>query len=228
MNKLFDPSDYKLKPYAQMKKIFEDVYALMVKNDIPFEYSDWNRAWEYSQLLLYSPPDGKRVLDVGSGKSLFPIFLNISKASEIITLDITDVQERYRLYSNQKADIGVIKGDAQKMPFRDDYFDIVYLASVIEHIPNPHLALTEISRVLGPNGIFSMTTDYVDDPRRITDWKSGKTFREKDIRDLIESAKLNGLELLDKVDLENVDLSKKENLAVKGQYTFVSLFFKKI
>ena len=44
------------------------------------------------------------------------------------------------------------QGDAQVLPFKDAIFDSVSTFSVIEHVPEQHLAIREVSRVLKPGG----------------------------------------------------------------------------
>ncbi len=44
-------------------------------------------------------------------------------------------------------------GDAEKLAFQDNYFDIVYSWGVIHHSPNTPIAVNEIFRVLKPNGV---------------------------------------------------------------------------
>ena len=42
--------------------------------------------------------------------------------------------------------------DATKIPFEDDSFDLVLCSHVLEHIPEDHLAIAELARVLKPGG----------------------------------------------------------------------------
>jgi len=46
------------------------------------------------------------------------------------------------------------KGRAEKLPFKDNYFDVVILANVLDHVEQPEKALSEIKRVLKEKGIF--------------------------------------------------------------------------
>lgn len=49
---------------------------------------------------------------------------------------------------------GIIKADAQSLPFDDDEFDVVIMDAVLEHIPDVGKAFSEVSRVLKNNGVF--------------------------------------------------------------------------
>lgn len=52
------------------------------------------------------------------------------------------------IYAENKGTVG----DAQRIPFRSNSLDCIVCADVIEHIPNPKLAIQEIMRVLKPGG----------------------------------------------------------------------------
>jgi len=56
---------------------------------------------------------------------------------------------------------GVVKCniDSQKIPFPNNFFDIVYSRNVFEHLRNPGFALAEMTRVLKPKGQLILITD---------------------------------------------------------------------
>jgi SAM-dependent methyltransferase len=43
--------------------------------------------------------------------------------------------------------------DLQQLPFADETYDFVFASHVLEHIPNDEKAISEIRRILKPNGI---------------------------------------------------------------------------
>ncbi len=47
-----------------------------------------------------------------------------------------------------------IEGRTEKLPFKDNYFDVIILANVLDHVEQPEKALSEIKRVLKGKGIF--------------------------------------------------------------------------
>ncbi|MBU6461128.1 MAG: class I SAM-dependent methyltransferase [Bradyrhizobium sp.] len=46
-----------------------------------------------------------------------------------------------------------LAADAEKLPFGDGSFDVVFSYNAFEHFPNPEIVLKEALRVLGPDGI---------------------------------------------------------------------------
>ena len=48
----------------------------------------------------------------------------------------------------------VVEGDIENMPFRDGTFGTVVCTEVLEHVPYPERALSEIRRVLRPGGVL--------------------------------------------------------------------------
>jgi len=56
----------------------------------------------------------------------------------------------------------VLKVDITKIPFEDNFFDVILCNHVLEHIPNDRLAMEELYRVMKNNGwgIFQVPLDY--------------------------------------------------------------------
>jgi SAM-dependent methyltransferase len=53
--------------------------------------------------------------------------------------------------------VGVLRGDATRLPFADGAFDAVVTSEVLEHIPDDVTAIAELVRVLRPGGVFAAT-----------------------------------------------------------------------
>ncbi len=55
-------------------------------------------------------------------------------------------------------DIDYRVGIGEDLPFADESFDIVYCSDVLEHVNDLEKVISEISRVLKPNGVFLYDT----------------------------------------------------------------------
>lgn len=91
---------------------------------------------------------GMRVLDVGCGTGFLTQGI-LRHTQDVYGLDITIHQLRR---AAEKLRIPLVRGDAERLPFRDEVFDAVLSAGSIEYWPSPVEALREMWRILRPGG----------------------------------------------------------------------------
>jgi ubiquinone/menaquinone biosynthesis C-methylase UbiE len=104
------------------------------------------------ELSSVRPTD--RVLDVASGPG-YVALLFAEKAREVIGLDLTPAfVTKAQATASEKGlkNLTFREGDAEKLPFTDEAFDIVTCHKAFHHFPNPVKALDEMHRVLKQNG----------------------------------------------------------------------------
>jgi SAM-dependent methyltransferase len=82
------------------------------------------------------------VLDVGSGTGYLQDVVPNYTGLDISTAVAKHYHKRF------------VAGTATAMPFADHEFDAAWSIWVLEHIPNPEAALTEIRRVVKPGGLL--------------------------------------------------------------------------
>lgn len=90
----------------------------------------------------------KTCLDVGSGNGLFSLEM-CNHFKSFVGIEVSDricFAKKYLRQSGKK-NIRFIRGDARKMSFDDNSFDLVYCTGVVEHIPDVDDAIKEIARV---------------------------------------------------------------------------------
>ena len=99
--------------------------------------------------------DGK-LLDIGCGKMPYKeyIFKN-SNISEYVGLDI---ESALKYEKTIKPDF---TWDGIKMPFEDNSFECAFGTEVLEHCPYPEIVLSEVFRILKPNGVFFFTVPFL-------------------------------------------------------------------
>ena len=109
---------------------------------------------------------GDRVLDVGAGfgRHAFEV---ARRGGRVVALDhAQDEVDRTRATIGAMIDdgeitpdrfVGVLRGDATRLPFADGSFDVVITSEVLEHIQDDVGAIGEMVRVLRPGGSFAAT-----------------------------------------------------------------------
>jgi len=127
------------------------------------------RAWfvhrELKRLLeFYGERGSVRALDAGMGFGQYSDFaMTQGAAARVVGLEI----DREHLYGNpayfarRHPLLRIAIGDVQRLPFRDETFDLIWAVDVMEHIPDDAAAFREYARVLKPGGAFLMHTPRV-------------------------------------------------------------------
>jgi ubiquinone/menaquinone biosynthesis C-methylase UbiE len=109
--------------------------------------------------LIPQPYRNGKILDIGSGA--YPVFLLTTNFFEKFGVDKTfhvSSQKRFSDHSLALIHHDIESGDS--LPFDDEYFDVVTMLAVFEHITPQRLpkAFQEVYRVLRKGGIFIITT----------------------------------------------------------------------
>ncbi|MFP4625738.1 MAG: methyltransferase domain-containing protein [Natronomonas sp.] len=93
-----------------------------------------------------------RVLDVGCGTGFATEGL-LEHAEEVYALDqsIHQLEKAYAKFGTTGS-VRFHRGDAERLPFVDDTFDVYWSSGSIEYWPNPVDALEEARRVTKPGG----------------------------------------------------------------------------
>jgi SAM-dependent methyltransferase len=113
----------------------------------------WISAWQLP-LEWLNIPRGGVALDVGSGPGNVTASLARAAGPDGLALgvDISEPMLARAVRNEAGPQVGFIKADAQRLPLRDNIFDAAVSTAVLQLIPDPKAALTEIARVLRPGG----------------------------------------------------------------------------
>lgn len=125
-------------------------------------------------LELLAIQEGETVLEIGfgTGFTLVELAKFVGKTGRVCGIDITPAMveiTRKRLEKEGLIDkVQVCEGDATNIPFEDNVFDAVYMASTLELFDTPDIpkVLGEIKRVLKPGGrlgVVSMSKEGYED-----------------------------------------------------------------
>ncbi len=122
--------------------------------------------------LCDSTPLEKRVLDCGAGGKYPPLTLFLDRGYETYGIEISEVELEKDQGFCRKNNIGlnIMRGDMRKIPFCDESFSFVFAYESIFFLARDDIAvvMSEIERVLRPNGLCFVTFRSVDDSRRVT------------------------------------------------------------
>ncbi|WP_298900371.1 bifunctional demethylmenaquinone methyltransferase/2-methoxy-6-polyprenyl-1,4-benzoquinol methylase UbiE [uncultured Psychroserpens sp.] len=157
-------------------------------DNISKEYDGLNRVisfgidikWRNKVVDIIAQNKPERILDIATGTGDLAISLAKTKAKEIVGLDISDGMlevGRKKIKSKNLDDlISMVIGDSENLPFEDSSFDAITVAFGVRNFENLEKGLSEIFRVLKPNGTFVILETSV--PTK-TPFKQGYKFYTK-------------------------------------------------
>jgi ubiquinone/menaquinone biosynthesis C-methylase UbiE len=137
--------------------------TLLNKNLMDFSKSIWKSAAEgghskiranYYKLLwkqITNKNRGENYLDIGAGELVNSVTFGES-FENTYAMDVEFSDETISWAKEQIPNIQVSRGDAHKLSFEDNKFDVVTMISVLEHLKYPETGLREAIRVLMPGG----------------------------------------------------------------------------
>jgi SAM-dependent methyltransferase len=125
--------------------------------------------------------------------------------------------------------IAYLKGDITKTNMRGGQFDAITSLSVLEHVNSLSAYLREMSRLLKVGGSLIISTDYwpvnPTKQKKRAYYVAITIFDQPGIRNLIQTARLNGLEITGEPDLRvKAPVVKWQGL----HFTFIVLAFRKV
>ena len=134
-------------------------YPSLELNKIPKESIDSFAGVGY-HFDLADIKENKIILDLGSGSGMDSFFasLKTGKNGKVIGIDMTEEQlKKAKNLSKNFKNVEFKKAFVEKLPFKDETFDVVISNGVINLCPNKTLAFKEISRVLKKNGRLAIS-----------------------------------------------------------------------
>jgi len=96
--------------------------------------------------------DARSILEIGSGLGLLAEQIAaLVPQSEVWGLEYSPAQ-LVAAGDHRRPNLHFLQGDAHRLPFQDECFDVVYCRYVLEHVADPVRVLKEVHRVLQPAG----------------------------------------------------------------------------
>lgn len=101
-----------------------------------------------------------KYLDIGTGNGDFTLMISSQICSnEIFGIDINN--EAVSLAKEKGINSFALNINNQKLPFPNDYFDLITSMDIIEHLTNSDNLLNEVFRVLKPGGVFLVSSPNI-------------------------------------------------------------------
>jgi len=140
---------------ANLNKDPDDVSKMF--DDVAHRYDFLNdllslgrtKAWRRVVTSIIGPKPGMKILDIaaGTGSSSRPL---VDKGAEVTALDFSHGMIKQGRKKNK--DINFVQGDALKLPFEDNYFDVTTISFGLRNTSNTGKALKESLRVTKDGG----------------------------------------------------------------------------
>ncbi len=139
-----------------------------------------HRAWKAYTVTVANLQEGGRALDIagGTGDLAMAFSKKVGKSGLVIHTDINEAM--LSTGRNRLIDAGILLPtlvcDAEKLPFPDNYFDLVSVAFGLRTMTHKDVALSEMNRVLKPGGkLLVLEFSKVAPPlAKLYDWYSFK------------------------------------------------------
>jgi ubiquinone biosynthesis O-methyltransferase len=177
----------------------------------PESYDDWrttslgNLTENLEQRLilrLAGKVKGRAVLDVGCGDGALALTFARNGAAHVVGCDSDRrmIMRAAAEAARHSAAIHYVLARAERLPFRDQSFDIVSIITVLAFVPDPDRALREIARVLRPGGRLILGDlgkwSLWAASRQVRSWLGAKMWQDArfrsagELRELAEAAQL--------------------------------------
>ena len=95
------------------------------------------------------------ILDIGCGSGAYTTLL-AKQGFHVVGLDISKLgistAKKWAVCENLQDRVALIVANAEKLPFKNESFDIVICSEVLEHLDSPHKGINELNRVLAWGG----------------------------------------------------------------------------
>jgi len=178
--------DSKLDKKQQVEKMFDTISE---------EYDGLNRVislgsdvkWRKKVVKMIAQRNPKSVLDIATGTGDLAIqFALETNAKSVVGLDLSEgmlsVARKKTAQSSFANKIDFIKGDSEALPFEDNSFEAISVSFGIRNFENLEKGLSEIYRVLKPEGLFVILETSV--PTKFP-WKQGYHLYSKSILPIV-------------------------------------------
>jgi 2-polyprenyl-3-methyl-5-hydroxy-6-metoxy-1,4-benzoquinol methylase len=120
-----------------------DCYQRLAKDDLEHPLEERREARHNALLHFIGPVRNKRVLDIGSSQALY---LRHMDAAVRVAFDMA---LPYLKAIPKESGIIPICGDAECLPFKANFFDVIIISDILEHVLSPEQLIGGLRRMCG-------------------------------------------------------------------------------
>jgi len=134
-------------------------FTAMYNKDYYRKYRRLKRGYRVSFTLNFAEISEKKplkILDLGCGVGTYSEAC-AKEGHSVVSMDIS--KEALRL-SKERGLTNLVRASATHLPFKPCTFDRVLFIDVMEHLRDPAKALLDIRRILAPQGLLTLQTQY--------------------------------------------------------------------
>lgn len=150
---------------------------------------------------------GKKIIEIGAGTGVDSLYLAKKYKASVFCLDFSEVALRKIKKNFEKHNLRckIVKASLRKIPYPNNYFDIVFSNGVLEHFKNPLRVILEQKRVLKKGGLLVIGVPYkytlytlkklilIFLNKWYTGWET--QFTKKELQNLIQKAKMKCVDM---------------------------------
>ncbi len=137
--------------YSFKKKYHKELLNKKIENQL-------RRGFETKLKLIEKYKKSGKILDVGCSAG---VFLDMMKGKGWECYGV-ELSKDTANYAKGKYGLNVKINELEKIKFPQNYFDIVCLWDILEHVQNPLRSLVEVNRILKTEGVMFINTPNVD------------------------------------------------------------------
>jgi len=156
----------------ELRRYYPPDYGPHQKNSQSFKYGFFSKFFSKVYKLFKSGERPAKANTVSGAGETVKVYLDFGCGSGQALVRVRDQHKNWDLYgfdNNETAcararELGfkIYCGDILKAELPDNFFDIINMSHVIEHLPDPTAALTKISRLLKDGGTIIISTPNYD------------------------------------------------------------------
>jgi len=103
------------------------------------------------EMLKYLPETAKKILDIGCGNGAFSSLVKEKNNAEVWGIELMEEEAKVAVTVLDKVLVGNCEKHIEGLP--EQYFDVIYLNDVLEHLVDPYSVLEILKSKLAPNGV---------------------------------------------------------------------------